>query len=126
MELMHTLGFASGRGRRKLEGSPYRLGSTGSPILEGCWGYLDCRVVNQMDGGDMACFLGEVVDGATVGEPQPLWWQEARTRMPESWRREWDAKMQLEVAFSVEHMDDIQGSRGRPSPTGRGKSLGCP
>jgi len=109
LELMHTLGFASGRGRAKLDGIAYRPGITGSPLLEGCWGYLDCRVENRMDGGDMTCFLADVVDGATLGEGRPLWWQDARSRMPEAWQREWDAKMQAEIAYSLAHMDDVQG-----------------
>ncbi|MCC7354649.1 MAG: flavin reductase family protein [Anaerolineae bacterium] len=42
------------------EGIPYRIAATGSPILEGCLGWVDCRVWATYDGGDHTIFVGQV------------------------------------------------------------------
>ena len=72
LPLIWQLGMRSGRDGDKLADIPLADTSgaselTGSPILAGCFGYLDCRVVNAMDGGDMTAFLADVVSGATWG-----------------------------------------------------------
>ena len=68
LEWIRDFGLHSGRDRDKLSGYEVTHGSTGSPLLSDCWGWMDCRVVNAMDGGDMTCFLAEVVDGQTVSD----------------------------------------------------------
>src|SRR2546429_7571445 len=60
-ELIHRLGFVSGRGRDKLAGVPHRPGTLGAPVLDDCYAHFECRVVNVMDTGSSTCFLGEVV-----------------------------------------------------------------
>ncbi len=112
LDWIRDFGLHSGRDGDKLgpSASPafeYSAGETGSPLLADCWGWLDCRVVNAMDGGDMTCFLAEVVDGRTVGPGQPLWWRDARQRIPEEWMRAWNEKQAAEVAYSRAHMSDI-------------------
>ncbi len=111
LQLMHHLGFTSGRDRDKLAAAPYRVGVTGSPVLLDCYGYLDCRVVNAMDGGDMTCFLAEVVDGDTFRpEAEQLWWDYVKKVMPAEWWEQWRKKMDVDVAWSRAHMSGIQGS----------------
>lgn len=34
--------------------------ATGAPLIEGCLSYVDCRVIETLDGGDHTIFLGEV------------------------------------------------------------------
>jgi len=105
-DLVYRFGFVSGRERDKLAGLAWRPGETGSPVLEDCAGYVECRVVNAMDGGDMTCFLGDVVAGAARdAAAEPLWWRDLRARMPEEWRRAWDEKQRHEQAFARAHMD---------------------
>ncbi len=58
LDLLREFGFFSGREKDKMAGIAYDTGVTGSPVLKDCWGYLDCRVVNVMDGGDFTCFPG--------------------------------------------------------------------
>jgi flavin reductase (DIM6/NTAB) family NADH-FMN oxidoreductase RutF len=53
---------------RTMVGTPYRLGLTGSPIIEGCLSYLDCRTYTTYEGGDHTIFLGEVQD-AQLADP---------------------------------------------------------
>ena len=48
----------------------YYQGATGAPIIAGNLAWLDCKVVNEFDGGDHAIFVAEVIDGdAAEGEP---------------------------------------------------------
>ena len=108
LDWIKAFGLVSGRDGSKLDGWEYTAGATGSPLLADCWGWLDCRVVNAMDGGDMTCFLAEVVDGCTVSPGQPLWWRDARQRIPEDWMREWNEKQAAEVAFSRANMSGIE------------------
>ena len=109
-------GMASGRDRDKLAGVDHKPGPTGSPILTDCWGYLDCRVVNAMDGGDMTCFLAEVLEGATRAEGEPLWWRDARRQIPRGWMAEYERKQSGEVAHSRVHMGEVAASDQWPGP----------
>ncbi len=119
LEWVRDFGLVSGRDSDKLAGIEFSRGETGSPLFADCWGWLDCRVVNAMDGGDMTCFLAEVVDGRTIGPGQPLWWRDARQRIPEEWMKAYGEKQSGEVAYSRDHMDEIDlspwtGPKGQP------------
>ena len=109
--LIAAFGLVSGREVEKLSGVPYRLGPSGSPVLERCWGYLDCRIVNALDGGDLTCFLGDVLEGDTFGGSGsgegPLWWRDAQRQLPTEVMEEWDKKISQERQFSAETMDQI-------------------
>ena len=120
LDLAHLLGFVSGRIFDKLSEVPHHRGETGSPVLEECLGHVECRVINAMDGGDMTCFLADVVAGALRGDQnaspmRPLWWYQMRGRMPEEWQREWDVKMEAELAFSEPLFDRIDRTPWRPA-----------
>jgi flavin reductase (DIM6/NTAB) family NADH-FMN oxidoreductase RutF len=110
-ELVHRLGFVSGRDQDKLAALDWRAGATGSPLLADCAGWLDCRVISTLDGGDMTCLLADVVDGAQF-EPrfEPLWWRTLRQRMPAAWHAEWDAKQVGEQATARARMDALPPS----------------
>src|SRR5256884_4793083 len=62
-ELIHRLGFVSGRERDKLAGIAHRPGVLGTPLLDDCHAHFQDRVVNVMDTGSSTCFLGDVVAG---------------------------------------------------------------
>lgn len=108
LALIKQFGFVSGRDADKLAGVSYRQGATGSPILTQCWGYLDCRVVNAMDGGDMTCFLAEVLEGDTLSDDEPLSWRHARRLLPREWAEEWDRRIAAEIQVSLRRMDDVR------------------
>ena len=130
LPLIWQLGMRSGRDGDKLAGVPHRSGVTGAPLLAGCFGWLDCRVVNAMDGGDMTAFLVEALDAgmdagsdggsnAGVQGRRRMSWREARPRLPAEWAAEWDRKMARETAVSLERMGRIEpaaGAGNRPSP----------
>ncbi|MEK7667802.1 MAG: succinylglutamate desuccinylase/aspartoacylase family protein [Gemmatimonadota bacterium] len=62
VEVVTRLGFASGRERDKLADLPHRIGVTGCPILEDCYAWFDCTVINWMDTGSSTLFLGQAMD----------------------------------------------------------------
>ena len=107
LQLIKDFGLVSGRDRDKLAGVPFDARSSGSPLLQECWGFLDCRVVNAMDGGDMTCFLGEVLEGDTIADGDPLWWRDARRLIPAEWNEEWERKITEEIKHSETTMGII-------------------
>jgi flavin reductase (DIM6/NTAB) family NADH-FMN oxidoreductase RutF len=58
--------------RGSLRGEAFRIGETGAPVLKECLAYLECRIAEELPGGDHTIFLGEVVDAAVVKEGEPL------------------------------------------------------
>src|SRR5256886_16226061 len=60
-ELIHRLGFVSGRARDKLAGIAHPPRTLGAPVFDDCYAHFECSVVNVMDTGSSTCFLGDVV-----------------------------------------------------------------
>ncbi len=114
LDLIGDFGLVSGRDRDKLADVEMTTGASGSPLLTDCFGYLDCRVINAMDGGDMTCFLADVVDGKTLSEGQPLWWRDARRKLPPEWLAGWESKQSSEIATSRATMDKISHTPWQP------------
>ena len=114
LDLIGDFGLVSGRDQDKLDGVATTTGESGSPLLTDCFGYLDCRVINAMDGGDMTCFLADVIDGKTLSEGQPLWWREARRELPPEWLARWESKQSSEIATSRATMDKISHTPWQP------------
>ena len=114
LDLIRDFGLVSGRERDKLAGVGTKAGSSGSPLLTDCFGYLDCRVINAMDGGDMTCFLADVLDGKTLAQGDPLWWRDARRELPREWLERWEAKQSSEIATSRATMDKISHTSWQP------------
>jgi flavin reductase (DIM6/NTAB) family NADH-FMN oxidoreductase RutF len=48
---------------------PHTDSTTGSPVLEGCLGYIDCKVWERYPAGDHTLVLGEVQDAAVNTNP---------------------------------------------------------
>ena len=117
LPLIWQLGMHSGRHGNKLAGIPYQTGVTGSPLLDGCFGYLDCRVVNAMDGGDLTVFLVEALAAETgAAGGQRMTWREARPRLPQRWAAEWEHKIAAEIILSQEQMGHIAPAPWQPMP----------
>ncbi len=114
LDLIGDFGLVSGRDRDKLADVDKIAGESGSPLLAECFGYLDCRVINAMDGGDMTCFLADVVDGKTLAQGDPLWWRDARGKLPPEWLAGWEKKQSSEIETSRTTMDDITRKPWQP------------
>jgi flavin reductase (DIM6/NTAB) family NADH-FMN oxidoreductase RutF len=63
--------FAAGDAEGKFGGVDFRRAPTGSPVLDGAIGWVDCRVWATYDGGDHTIFVGQVVSG-DAGSGSPL------------------------------------------------------
>ena len=107
LDLLREFGFFSGRERDKLASIAYDTGVTGSPVLKDCWGYLDCRVVNAMDGGDLTCFLADVEAGEVLMEGDPLSAREARRMIPSDWNEQWNSRLKENIDVSQKNMGRI-------------------
>jgi 3-hydroxy-9,10-secoandrosta-1,3,5(10)-triene-9,17-dione monooxygenase reductase component len=63
-----------------LVGIDYKLGELGLPILDGALAFLECRIREELEGGDHIIFVGEV-DNAGIGEIEaPLLYFRGRYR----------------------------------------------
>ena len=107
LDIVGDFGLVSGRDKDKLQGVATTFGESGSPLLTDCFGYLDCQVINAMDGGDMTCFLADVLDGKTISEGEPLWWRDARREMSQEWLELREKKQSSEIATSRTTMGKI-------------------
>jgi flavin reductase (DIM6/NTAB) family NADH-FMN oxidoreductase RutF len=61
-------GLESSRSVDKLAGLEHRAGASGSPILNGAAGWLDCRVEDRLETGDRTVYLAEVLDARAPTE----------------------------------------------------------
>lgn len=50
-------------GPKDFSGLEYRTAVTGSPILDGVLGWVDCRIVEVLRGGDHDILIGQIEDG---------------------------------------------------------------
>ena len=114
LDLIGGFGLVSGRDKDKLEGVSKTTGKSGSPLLTDSFGYLDCQVINAMDGGDMTCFLADVMDGKTLSQGEPLWWRDARRMLPPEWLELWENKQTSEIVTSRATMDQISRTPWQP------------
>src|SRR5213594_1885990 len=111
-ELIHRLGFASGRTRDKLAGVPHRLGTLGVPVLDDCYAHFECRVANVMDTGSSTCFLGDVVEvghgAATTPRGAVMTAAHFRANMPSEWRADYEALLRAAQQFAADRSRDIR------------------
>ncbi|PYO74070.1 MAG: hypothetical protein DMD61_12530 [Gemmatimonadetes bacterium] len=111
-ELVHRLGFSSGRTRDKLADVPHRLGVLGAPVLDECYAHFECRVANVMDTGSSTCFLGDVVEVGHGAAHEPrggvMTAADFRAHMPAEWRAEYEALLRAAQAFAAERSRDIR------------------
>jgi len=111
-DLIHRLGFGSGRTREKLADIAHHLGSLGVPVLDECYAHFECRVANVMDTGSSTCFLGEV---AAVGFGKHsratgvvMTAAYFRANMPPEWRPEFEAQLKAAQRFAEERSRDMR------------------
>ncbi|HXW96513.1 MAG TPA: flavin reductase family protein [Gemmatimonadales bacterium] len=91
LDLVHQLGFVSGRDRNKLDGIPHTTGQLGLPILTDRVAAFELRVINTMDAGYATHFLGHVEAFHSGKEAEiltPPWF---RAHMPAAWSEQWVA-----------------------------------
>lgn len=111
-QLIHQLGFTSGRTRDKLADVPHRSGLLGVPVLDECYAHFECRVVNVMDTGSSTCFLGDVVEvghgAAAAARGTVMTAAHFRAHMPAEWRADYEALLRTAQQFAAERSRDIR------------------
>ncbi len=55
-----------------IAGYAFKPGATGSPILEDCPAYFECKIVDACLPGDHTTFIAEVVEAAVRRDDKPL------------------------------------------------------
>jgi len=63
MTLIGKFGYKSGRDTNKFTDTPYKMGTTGAPIVtDHCLGYVEARVIDRISVGTHTIFIGQVED----------------------------------------------------------------
>lgn len=109
-DVVHRLGFFSGRDQDKLAGIPHHEGKTGVPVLDDCFAHFECTVANVMDTGSSTLFLGDVVEVGS-GNGELLTAAYFRANMPADWRAEYEAKLKDAQEAAAELSRTIKRSR---------------
>jgi flavin reductase len=68
------------RGREAFSEVSHRRGATGSPLIDGTAGYLDCRLVASHEAGDHVIYVGEVLALGVEPDARPLLFHGGRYR----------------------------------------------
>jgi flavin reductase (DIM6/NTAB) family NADH-FMN oxidoreductase RutF len=71
-EWVAHFGVRSGRDEDKFAGRNVGRAATGSPILEGSMGWLDCSVEARLETGDRTLYLAQVLEGKVTRGGAPL------------------------------------------------------
>lgn len=113
-DLVHRLGFRSGREGDKLAGVAHRLTKHGLPLLDDHWCAFECRVVNSMDAGAATFFLADVTDTHRGPGAELLSADWFRANLPEAWRDEFlrnyaEAQEQIERLATIRDVRDPRG-----------------
>ncbi len=72
LDWVWRFGLKSGRTGDKFEGLEVQSAATGSPVLDGAVGWLDCRVESRLDTGDRTIYLAEAVQSEVTHFAPPL------------------------------------------------------
>ncbi len=111
-DLIHRLGFFSGRDRDKLADIPHRPGTLGAPVLDDCHAHFECRVANAMDTGSSTCFLGDVVavgfGSATAPQGEVMTAGYFRANLPAEWRPDYERQLKAAQAFALARSRDVK------------------
>ncbi len=68
--LAYTFFKPAARDGQTISGEPFRVGVSGSPILERTPGFVECRLVETVERGDHSVFVGEVVGAGVTRAPE--------------------------------------------------------
>jgi flavin reductase (DIM6/NTAB) family NADH-FMN oxidoreductase RutF len=85
----------------------WRFDTHDLPLLEDAIGWLSCRVVNSMDGGDMTVFLAVVDEAERLSDAAPAPWSEVRPLLSDDWVAEYGRKISQDIPDSARRMESI-------------------
>lgn len=108
--LVKNFGFYTGREREKFREIDYKAGNNGCPVLENAHSYMECEVINAMDGGDMTAFLVNVVYGKTFGGGEWMTLSDFYNFAPPEWIAEYGRKLARSIQSSLPVIHNIDYS----------------
>jgi|GEM_PF-994021 flavin reductase (DIM6/NTAB) family NADH-FMN oxidoreductase RutF len=100
-ELLGKFGLRSGREEDKLAGHKIERSPGGLALFAGTCGWAECRVLDEMNGGDRMIYLAEVVAQHVDGSRRPLRKVEAFSKLP------------LKVSMALGEKRLLDGARDR-------------
>ncbi len=109
-ELVKNFGFYTGREREKFREFDYKAGNNGCPVLENALSYMECEVINAMDGGDMTAFLVNVVYGKTFNDGEWMTLSDFYNFAPPEWIEEYGRKLARSIQHSLPIIHNINYS----------------
>ena len=107
-ELVKNFGFYTGREMDKFSNIPHEIGSNKCPVISGVHSYVECEVLNAMDGGDMTPFLVKVVNGRLFESGGWMTLSDFYNFAPPEWIAEYDMKLTRSIQFSMPIIHDIK------------------
>ena len=108
LDTVYALGFTSKRDADKMHAVRHTIGKLGLPVLDGCYGYFECRVVNIMDTGASTLFLGAVEHAGSGGGSEIMTAEYLRDAMPEEKKQAYLAGLEEAQAYSTRMADSMK------------------
>ncbi len=102
------LGFASRRDGAKMQDVTYSTGKLGLPILDDCYCYFECDVVNVMDTGGSTLFLGAVQHTERGNREHPMTPTYMREAISDDRRREYIENLAVAQRHATERADEMR------------------
>ncbi|MCK4641754.1 MAG: rubredoxin [Candidatus Marinimicrobia bacterium] len=73
MKFIGKFGFKSGRKINKFDGTNFKMGKSGLPVvLDHAVAFFECKVINSFDVGNYTVFIGEAVNAETLNDSKPM------------------------------------------------------
>jgi len=101
LDWVWRFGLPSGRDTDKLAGLAIETAVTGSPLLTGALGWLDCQVEARLDMGDRTAYLAEVVAARSIRSAAPLTIQRLSQLAPADKRQDLRALKDRDAAIDA-------------------------
>jgi flavin reductase (DIM6/NTAB) family NADH-FMN oxidoreductase RutF len=95
-DLLPHFGLASGRQVDKFAGAEPRRSPEGIPVLDGCCGWAECRIVSSLDIGDRIVYVADILAQEIRPGMTPLRKKEAFAAQPQEIRRQLEEKHRVD------------------------------
>ena len=109
-----NFGFYTGREKDKFNNISYSPGNNNCPVVEGVHSYMECEVLNAMDGGDMTPFLVKVVNGKILDSGSWMTLSDFYNFAPPEWIAEYDQKLSKSIEYSMPIIHNINYEAFKP------------
>ncbi len=113
-DLVKNFGFYTGRDKDKFKNISYKPGKNNCPVIEGVHSYVECEVLNAMDGGDMTPFLVKVNEGKVYDSGNWMTLSDFYNFAPPDWIAEYDQKLSKSIQFSMPIIHNISYEPFKP------------